>query len=157
LRLSITNTAPGGQVFHRLALRVLAVVEDADRVQVLARRHVAQREGRPHHVRQAGVQRPHVLDELLAQAALEQRGAQRGGADLHQLAAGVGVHRRLVGQKMSGSGTAAPKLVSRKSKSQPWSACRTCWLKIAAVAALEARWRRRSRRRGGARVRRRSP
>jgi hypothetical protein len=29
-------------------------------------------------------------------------------------------------QKMSGSGTALPKVVSRKSKSQPSSACRMC-------------------------------
>jgi hypothetical protein len=93
----------GRAFLHRLALRVTSVVEHGDRVQVLARRHVAQREGRPHHVGQARVQRVHVLDELVAQATLEERGAQRGGAHAHQLLAGVRVHGGVHAVRSEGS------------------------------------------------------
>jgi hypothetical protein len=65
-------------LLHRHALRVIAVQEHGDRVQVFARGDVAQRESLAHHVGQLGVERVHVLDELVAQAALEQGGAQRG-------------------------------------------------------------------------------
>ena len=54
-----------------LALRMGAVEEDADRVEVFARRDVAQRVGGADHVAERGIERPHILDELAAQAALE--------------------------------------------------------------------------------------
>ncbi|WP_456316694.1 hypothetical protein [Teichococcus aestuarii] len=89
MRLSITITAPGA-FLHRLALRVGAVAEHVELVEVLARRHVAQREGLPHHALRHRAQRLHALDHLAAEAALEQRGGQGGGADLLQLVAGLG-------------------------------------------------------------------
>ena len=66
LRLSITKTAPGRAFLDALALRVAAVLEHADMVEVLARRDVAHRVGRPD---QAGRARIEGLDpgyELVA-------------------------------------------------------------------------------------------
>ena len=83
----------GRALLHRLALRVVAVLEHRDRVQVLARRDVAQREGLAHHVGQAGIQRAHVLDEGVAQAALEQRGGQGCGGNILQPRQGFGLHQ----------------------------------------------------------------
>ena len=66
----------GRALLDGLALGMGAVLEHGDRVQILARRDVAQREGLADHRRAGRVERMHVLDELVAQAPLEQGGAQ---------------------------------------------------------------------------------
>ena len=103
-----------------------AVLEYAQRVQVLARRDVAQREGLAHHRAAGRVQRVHVLDELVAQPALEERRAQRRRADGLEHVAGFGLQRhggsswriRAAGRSAAGlSGWAAgrPRLRTRFS------------------------------------------
>ena len=74
--------------------------------------------GRDHpYVSRGGVKLAHGLDHW--------------GWDVGEAVAGGGVQGHVSGgQKMSGSGTGAPKPVSRKSKSQPWSACRMWRLNI---------------------------
>jgi hypothetical protein len=64
------------------------ILENGDRAQVFASRDVAQREGLAHHVGQARGHRVNVLDERVAQAAFEQRGAQRRRAHGHQRGSG---------------------------------------------------------------------
>src|SRR5947208_6977063 len=71
----------GWTLFHGLSLRVLSIAEHADRVEILARRDIPQRERLAHHRSGLRVERMHILDVLIAQAALEQRGRQCGGAD----------------------------------------------------------------------------
>ena len=64
----------GRTILDRLALRMAAVAEHFQPVQVLARRHVTQGEGRADQHRLDRRQRMHVLDGLVAKAALEQGG-----------------------------------------------------------------------------------
>ena len=78
----------GRTILDRLALRMGAVAEHVDLVEILARRHVAQREGLADQRRLIGTERMHVLDHLDAKAALEQRGGDGGGGDGLQLVAG---------------------------------------------------------------------
>jgi hypothetical protein len=68
-------------------LGMAAVLEHGDRVQVLARRDIAQREGLAHHRAGLGTERMHVLDELVAQAFLVEGRAQRRRADRLELGA----------------------------------------------------------------------
>jgi hypothetical protein len=70
-----------------LALRMAAVLEHAEMVEVLARRNVAQRIGGPDHGRRVRVEAVDALDEGVAEAALEQDGGQRGGGHRLQLVA----------------------------------------------------------------------
>jgi hypothetical protein len=65
-----------------------AIAKHVDLVEILARRHVAQREGFPNQRRLIGAQRMHVLDHLDAEATLEQRGGNCCGRDRLQLVAG---------------------------------------------------------------------
>src|SRR5262249_13865756 len=105
-----------------LALRMAPVLEDADGVQVLTRRHIAQGEGFPDHRRFGGIESLHVLDHLIAEAALVKRRADRGGAHRLELVTNRSFQRHGLSparQWMSGSGAARPNAVSRKSKSQP--------------------------------------
>ena len=67
----------GRAVLDGLALRMRAILEHADGVEILARRDVAQREGLADHRLGVRIERMHVLDELIAQAALVERRAQR--------------------------------------------------------------------------------
>jgi hypothetical protein len=86
-------------LLDRLALRMRTIAEHGDRVQVLARRDVAQRIGLADHRLAGRVQRPHVLDELRAQSALEQRRGERRGAHRRELRArplGQSRHRPLL-------------------------------------------------------------
>ena len=71
--------------------RICGLSKLARLVEVFARRDVAQREGLAHHVGAAGAQRVHVLQKLVAQATLEEGGAECGGADFGQQGAGGGV------------------------------------------------------------------
>ena len=80
-------------MLHRYALRVGGVEEHRDGVEVFTRGDVAQRVGLAHHIGQAGVERLHVLDELVVQAAFEQGSAQGGGAHVHEQVAGLGGER----------------------------------------------------------------
>ena len=75
---------------------MVGVAEDLELVQVLARRDVAQREGRADHVAALGRHRPHVLDRLVPQAALVERGAERRDADAHQLRRAWPPHRVVI-------------------------------------------------------------
>ena len=79
---------PGRAILDRLALRMGAILEDGKLIQILARRDVAEREGLADHGACAGIERADILDELVAQAALEQGGAERGDGDRAQLLAG---------------------------------------------------------------------
>jgi hypothetical protein len=67
---------------------VAAVAEHVDLVEILARRHVAQREGLADQHRLIGTERLHVLDHLDTEAALEQRGGDGGSGNRLQLVAG---------------------------------------------------------------------
>ena len=77
-------------LLHRPALRVPAISEHADRIQVLARRDIPQRVRFADHRRGLRIQRMHVLNVLVAQPALEQRRRQCGGADRLQFVASGG-------------------------------------------------------------------
>ena len=77
-----------GTILDRLALRMRTIAEYLDRVEILPRRHVAQREGLADHGRLIRAQGMHILDHLDAEAALEQRGGNGGGGDGFQLVAG---------------------------------------------------------------------
>src|SRR5262249_25021177 len=79
---------PRRALLDRLALRMRAVAEDVDLVEVLACRHVAQGEGLTGHGRRIGTERMNGLDALDAEAALEQRGRNRRGRDGLELVAG---------------------------------------------------------------------
>src|SRR5262245_5708848 len=70
-----------------LALRMAAILEHAEVVEVLARRNLAQRIGGPDHGRRVRVQAMDALDESVAEAALEQDGGQRGGGHRLKLVA----------------------------------------------------------------------
>jgi hypothetical protein len=61
LRLSMTNTAPGGQSSIALRCGWPQVLEDRDRVEVLARRDVAQRERLADHRRLCRIERQHAI------------------------------------------------------------------------------------------------
>ncbi len=65
-----------------------AVAKHLELVQILARRHVAQREGLAHQGRLIRAKRMHVLNALGSKTALEQRGRDRRRADGFELAAG---------------------------------------------------------------------
>src|SRR5262245_40027392 len=69
------------------ALRMAAILEHAEVVEVLARRNVAQRIGGADHRRCAGIEPVNALDEGVAKAALEQNGGQRGGRYRRELRA----------------------------------------------------------------------
>ena len=86
-RQSITSTRAGRNGFHRRALRMGAVGEHVERVDVLARRNVAQRVGRADHRRRIRIERARALHEGIAQAALEQLRGQRRGAHGRELRA----------------------------------------------------------------------
>ena len=133
--------AAGRRAFHRLALRMIGVLEHADVIEVFARRDIAQRERRADEVRRTRRrldERRDALQEHVAQAALEELRRERRGADVAKLfERGVadgefgGCHgvrfrgefsesraRRRCVDAAAGS--------SRKSKSQPLFACVTC-------------------------------
>src|SRR6516165_5752894 len=78
----------GRALLHCLALGMGAVAKDIELVEVLARRHVAQREGLTDHGRLIGAQGMGVLNALDAKTALEQRGRDGGGRDGFQFVAG---------------------------------------------------------------------
>ena len=67
-----------------------AILEHLDRIEVLARRDVAQRERLADHRRLLRAERMNVLDALDAQAALEQRGGDGGRRHGLELVAGGG-------------------------------------------------------------------
>ena len=77
----------GRAELDRLALRMVRILEHCHRVEVLARRHVAQGEGLADHRARTRVERMDVLDELVAQAPLEEAARQRRRADRLQLLA----------------------------------------------------------------------
>src|SRR5262249_3196758 len=77
----------GRTILDRLALRMGTVAEHVDLVEVLARRHVAQREGFADQRRLVRAQRTNVLDHLNTEAALEQCGGHRRGGNRLQLVA----------------------------------------------------------------------
>src|SRR5215472_10990132 len=69
-----------GAFLDRLALRMSAILEHGNWIEILPRRYVAQREGFTDHVAEISVERVNVLDELIAQSAFVQRRAQGSGA-----------------------------------------------------------------------------
>ena len=79
---------PGRALLDALALRVAAVGEHAEMVEVLARRNIAHRIGRPDHARGVRIDRPHALHEGVAEATLEQNRRQRCGRCRRQFAPG---------------------------------------------------------------------
>src|SRR6185437_12076728 len=82
----------GWAVLDRLALRMAAVAEHVELVEVFARRDVTQGEGLADQRRLVGRQRMDVLDRLDAIAALEQGGRHGRRADGAELVAGLGLH-----------------------------------------------------------------
>ena len=80
----------GLHLFDGDALRVGEVVHRAV-VQILARRDVAQGEGRPGHAA-VGPQRRHAVHEGVAQPVFPEHGGQRGGARRVQQCEGVPGH-----------------------------------------------------------------
>jgi hypothetical protein len=78
----------GRAIFHRLALRMGAVAKHLELVEVLARRHVAQRKGLADQRRLIRTQWVHVLHELHAEPALVQGGGDGGRADGLEFVAG---------------------------------------------------------------------
>jgi hypothetical protein len=117
LRLSITITAPGGHSSTALRCGWPRSWNTEIGFRSSRARDVAQGEGLADHGRQRRVQRPDVLDELVAQAALEQGRTQGRRRDAFQLVAGFGLqaHVRLPSaQKITGSATGPPKLVLEK-------------------------------------------
>jgi hypothetical protein len=70
--------------FDRLALRMLAILEDAHDVDVLARGNIAQGECRADHAPAAGGQPVHILHEGVAQTPRHQLGGERRRADARQ-------------------------------------------------------------------------
>ncbi|MNL38352.1 hypothetical protein D3C87_1605570 [compost metagenome] len=98
------QNVPGRAVLHRDALRVVRIAELAQLIAVLASRNIAQRVGRADHVDALGPDRMHPLDDLIAQAALEQgssKGCDRNG---HELVAKDLVHvEDLLGQLVLGN------------------------------------------------------
>jgi hypothetical protein len=72
-----------------LALRMRAVFEDAEMIEVLARRDVAQGIGLPDHARRVGIEQPDILQEDVAETLLEERRGEGRGADLGQQVAGL--------------------------------------------------------------------
>ncbi len=75
----------GRALLDALALRMVAVFEHAEMVEVLARRDIAQRIGRPDHVRHgAALNAMDAGDEGVAEAALEQHRGQRRRGDCFQ-------------------------------------------------------------------------
>ena len=66
----------GRAFLDALALRVAAVLEDTEMIEILARRDVAQRVGRADHARARPGSRARSRDEQVAEAALEQNGRQ---------------------------------------------------------------------------------
>jgi hypothetical protein len=72
-----------------LALRVRAVFEDAQMVEILPGRDVAQRIGRADHRRRVRVDAVNALDVGVAEPALEQRRGEGGGRDGAQALAGL--------------------------------------------------------------------
>src|SRR4051794_11254276 len=68
-------------LLHGDPLGVVPVAERGDWVQILARWDVAKRECLADHGRLVRAERQRTLDELVADAALEQRGADTRGAD----------------------------------------------------------------------------
>jgi hypothetical protein len=68
--------------FDRLALRMLGIRVRLDRVEVLARRDIAEREGRAEKVAPGWAERADALHEEVAEAALEELRGQGGGARL---------------------------------------------------------------------------
>ena len=71
----------GRAILDRLALRMSTVAKHVDRVEILTRRHVAQRKGLADQCRLIRVQGVHILDHLDAEATLEQGGRDGGGGD----------------------------------------------------------------------------
>ncbi len=69
----------GRAILDRAPLRVLRALEHPQMIEVLPRRDVAQGEGLADHALALQAQRPHILDEDVAEAALEQSGGQRRG------------------------------------------------------------------------------
>src|SRR5687767_3984538 len=62
-----------------------AILEYVDRVDVLARRNIAQRVCGSDHLRRVRIERARALHESIAQAALEQQRRERRSADAEQL------------------------------------------------------------------------
>ena len=75
-------------ILDRLALRMGVIPEHVDGVEILARGHVAEREGLTDHGRLVRTEGVHILHHLDAQAALEQGGGDGGGGDGFELVAG---------------------------------------------------------------------
>ena len=84
-RESIDHHRAGRDGLDRVALRVARVLEDVDRVDVLAGGDVAEREGRAGHAAGVRVERTDALDEDVAEAALEQHRGERRRAHLEEL------------------------------------------------------------------------
>ncbi len=74
-----------------------AVLKNRDRVQILTRRNVTQRERLADHGRLGCIQRGHVLNHLVAQATLEQRRGNRCRADRCKLVTGLRRQSHVVG------------------------------------------------------------
>ncbi len=81
---------PGWNFLHAHALRMGRVLEHGERVEIFARWNIAERVGLADHVPRLRRNGPHILDELVLQADLEQRGGNGSRRDLHQLVAGLG-------------------------------------------------------------------
>jgi hypothetical protein len=64
---------------------MITIAKDLDGIEILARGHIAQREGDPDHGRRRRVDQVHILNPLIAQAPLVESGHQRRGCDLLQL------------------------------------------------------------------------
>src|SRR5262245_54038857 len=77
--------------FDRRTLRMLAILEDLNLVEIFACRNVAQRERFADHRQSARIKRMHILNHLVVQAALEQCCCECGGADFLQLLARFGL------------------------------------------------------------------
>src|SRR5262245_16922522 len=77
--------------FNRRTLRMLAILEDLNLVEIFACRNVAQRERFADHRQSARIKRMHILNHLVVQAALEQCCCECGGADFLQLLARFGL------------------------------------------------------------------
>ena len=77
-----------GTFLDALALRMAAILEHLQHVQVLARRDVAQRVGRTDQARRGLVDQLRSLQKLVAQTALEQDRGDGGGRNLGKLVAG---------------------------------------------------------------------
>ena len=84
-------------LLHRATLRVVVIPEHGHWVQVLTRRHVAQRVSLPHHAAALrSAQRADILDHLVLQATLVEGAGQGCGADALQFIAGFLTQHRSI-------------------------------------------------------------